>query len=179
MPSSNKTPNLQLNSWIGSDIPKMADFNADNTLVDTAFAQLREEIQNASPGQGGSDPRLDTHLADESVHLSGEDRLALSDSAPLVGTYTGDGNPFQGITLGFRPRHGFVFADSTAIMTLNAAGNAQFTHFAVMTRQGCTAGVETIPTGFRAMQLGSANQGGQTSIGLNKEGQLYIYLVWR
>ncbi len=179
MPSSNKTPHLKLNSWIGSDIPKMADFNTDNTLLDAAFAQLQDQIANGIPGPGGADPRLDDHLADGEVHLSPEDRTSLADSAPVVGTYLGDGNPFQGIVLGFRPRFGFVFADNTPIMTLNAAGNAQFTHFAVMTRQGCTSGVETIPTGFQAKQLGSANQGGQTSIGLNKDGQLYIYLAWR
>lgn len=30
MSSSNKTANLQLNSWIGTDRPKMADYNSDN-----------------------------------------------------------------------------------------------------------------------------------------------------
>jgi hypothetical protein len=178
MPSSNKTPYLKLNSWIGSDIPKMADFNADNALLDAAFAQLQEQI-NDIPGEGGADPRLDNHLADQEAHLSAQDRADLASSAPVVGTYVGDGNPFQGIVLGFRPRFGFVFAENTPIMTLNAAGNAQFTHFAVITQQGCTSGVETIPTGFQAKQLGSANQGGQTSIGLNKDGQLYVYRVWR
>lgn len=179
MPSSNKTPHLKLNSWIGSDIPKMTDFNNDNALLDAAFAQIQEQIANGIPGDGGADPRLDNHLTDEEIHLNQEDRLFLANSAPVLGTYRGDGNPFQGIVLGFRPRYGFLFAENTPVMTLNAAGNAQFTHFAVITRQGCTSGVETTPTGFQAKQLGSANQGGQTSIGLNKDGQLYIYLAWR
>lgn len=184
MASSNKTPGLALNAWIGSDVPKMADFNADNALLDTAFSALGQRVQALEEGGGGSggggnDPRLDAHLADGEAHLSAQDRETLNQSAPVIGTYTGDGNPFQAVVTGFRPRYGVVFGAELPIMTLNAAGNAQFTHFGVMTRQGCTSGVETLSTGFKALQLGSAGAAGQTSIGLNQSGQQYVYLVWR
>lgn len=182
MASSNKTPHLGLSSWIGSDIPKMEDFNTDNALVDAAVTQLREQLDSIGQGgggEGGEDPRLNAHLADGQAHLSQEDRALLEAGAPEIGTYTGDGNPFQGIVLGYRPRYGFVFAQDTPIMTLNAGGTAQFTHFAVMSRQGCTSGVETTVVGFKAMQLGSANENGQTSIGLNQNGQTYVYIAWR
>ncbi len=36
MASTNMTEHLKLNQWIGSDKPKMADFNADNRKVDQA-----------------------------------------------------------------------------------------------------------------------------------------------
>lgn len=39
MASSQKTP-LGFNKWIGTDMPQMADFNADNDLSDTKFSNV-------------------------------------------------------------------------------------------------------------------------------------------
>lgn len=169
MPSSNKTPSLLLNSWVGSDIPKREDFNADNALLDQAIDELRRQLDAMETGSGGDSAALEAHIADESAHHA----------APIIGSYSGNGNPFQGIVLGFRPRFGFVYAQDQPIMTLNAAGSAQFTHFAALTRLGSTLGIEATSTGFKAIQSGSANQSGQTSIGLNAGNQNYIYLMWR
>lgn len=182
MPSSNKTPTLLLNSWIGSDIPKMEDFNADNQLTDQAVSQLQErveELEKHGGGGGGQDPRLDAHLKDEEVHLTTADREILATCLPVAGTFTGDGNPFQSIILGYRPRFGFVYAKDKPVTTMNASGNAQFSHLGILSRSGCTSGVEISSTGFKATQLGSANQSGQTSIGLNQSGQVYTYLIWK
>ena len=43
MSSTNKTKNLQLNSWIGSDRPKREDFNADNSIIDKAITDHVED----------------------------------------------------------------------------------------------------------------------------------------
>lgn len=43
MASTNKTETLGLNQWIGSDKPKMEDFNSDNRLIDTALAGHRAD----------------------------------------------------------------------------------------------------------------------------------------
>ena len=40
MPSSQKTPNLALNSWSGADKPKMDDFSSDNQKLDAAFHRM-------------------------------------------------------------------------------------------------------------------------------------------
>lgn len=69
MSSSNKTANLQLNSWIGTDRPKMADYNSDNEKIDAAFG---------------------SHTGDMQTHLSQEDRERL-ETPVYVGTYFGDG----------------------------------------------------------------------------------------
>ena len=55
MASTNKTETLGLNQWIGSDKPKMEDFNSDNRLIDTALAG---------------------HRADQTVHVSAQERAA-------------------------------------------------------------------------------------------------------
>ena len=47
MASTNKTANLDLNQWSLSDKPEMADFNADNTKIDTVVsAHLAENAAN-------------------------------------------------------------------------------------------------------------------------------------
>lgn len=44
MPSLNKTSELGLNQWSGSDYPKRDDFNNDNLIVDNAIKDLRKRI---------------------------------------------------------------------------------------------------------------------------------------
>lgn len=57
MPSTAKTKTLRLNQFVGSDKPKMDDFNYDNTQLETVV--------------GG-------HLADAQKHLTSEERKAWS-----------------------------------------------------------------------------------------------------
>ena len=40
MSSTNKTTNLELNQWVGTDPVLMADFNADNAKIDAAVQSL-------------------------------------------------------------------------------------------------------------------------------------------
>ena len=58
MPSTNKTPNLQLNNWVGSDRPKREDFNSDNTKIDTAYKSLLDKMA----GIGGFEKRTYAEL---------------------------------------------------------------------------------------------------------------------
>ena len=39
MGSTNKTGDLELNQWIGSDVPKMEDFNRDNEILDKTISE--------------------------------------------------------------------------------------------------------------------------------------------
>ncbi len=41
MASTNKTPNFELNQWVGTDPVLMEDFNADNVKIDAALAALK------------------------------------------------------------------------------------------------------------------------------------------
>jgi hypothetical protein len=53
MASTNKTANLDLNQWSLSDKPEMADFNADNTKIDTAVsAHLAENVLTSGGAHG-------------------------------------------------------------------------------------------------------------------------------
>lgn len=89
MASTNSTEHLQLNQWSGTDRPKMADFNADNQKIDGA---------------------LHAHTADGAAHVSAQERAAWTGAVPVLGSYEGDGQPMQEISLGFSPAFGIVFA---------------------------------------------------------------------
>ncbi len=52
MASTNHTPHLELNQWIGTDPVLMSDFNADNAKIDAAFAQLPHVVTGSYTGNG-------------------------------------------------------------------------------------------------------------------------------
>jgi len=177
MPSSEQTATLGLNRWRGSDIPTREDFVSDNEILDSAIAAL----QQSGGGEGGPDPRLDTHLADQQVHLTPEDRQALSAgaSAPVVGTFVGDGHVFQTIALGFRPRYGFVFASNQPLSAMGSNGMFSTTMGGFLSNLGHTRGLESLATGFRAAQHETGAVTGTTYHAFNRTGVTYVYVMWR
>lgn len=42
MPAAAKTPNIQLNQWLGNEYPKRLDFNEDNLAIDTAIKAVQD-----------------------------------------------------------------------------------------------------------------------------------------
>lgn len=46
MPSTNKTPNLQLNQWAGNEYVKRQDFVDDNKKIDDAYKELNKKFEN-------------------------------------------------------------------------------------------------------------------------------------
>ncbi|MCL2857680.1 MAG: hypothetical protein FWE19_08205 [Oscillospiraceae bacterium] len=177
MPSSEQTANLGLNRWRGSDIPTREDFVADNEILDSAIAALQ---QGGGGEGGGPDPRLDTHLADRQMHLTLEERQALDTGpgVPVMGTFTGDGQAFQTIVLGFRPRFGFVFASGQPVSSIGSNGNFTTTMSGFLSLSGQTRGLEATATGFRAMQHETGTVTGTTYHAFNRAGVTYVYVVW-
>jgi len=176
MPSSDKTPAIGLNRWRGSDIPMREDFVQDNLILDGVISAL----QTGGGGGPGNDPRLDTHMADQNVHLSDADREALSAaSAPVIGEYIGNGQNFIGVTLGFRPRLGFVFAEARALIETGGNGLFQVSRAGIVTNIGVSRGLASAATGFRAYQNESGAVTGTDYQGLNRQGVRYIYIMWR
>ena len=179
MPSSEQTAALGLNRWRGSDIPTREDFVSDNEILDSAIAALQ---QGGGVEGGGPDPRLDAHLADQEVHLTQEDRQALSApgaGAPEMGTYVGDGQGFQTVVLGFRPRFGFVFASNQPISPIGSNGMFTTTMAGFLSLVGQTRGLEATFTGFRASQHETGSVTGTTYHAFNRTGVTYVYVMWR
>ena len=177
MPSSEQTPALGLNKWLGSDIPTREDFVADNEILDSAIAALQKS--GGGGESGGTDPRLDTHLADLEVHLTPADRQALGAGTPVMGTFVGDGQIFQTVALGFRPSFGFVFAGNQPLTAIGSNGNFATTMAGFVSNHGHTRGLETTVSGFRAEQWEGGTATGTTYFALNRTGVTYVYVMWR
>lgn len=91
MSSTNKTENLKLNSWIGSDKPQRTDFNYDNEVIDKTIAE---------------------HTSDTVSHINSEERDRW-DNYMFEGIYFGDGSTERTINTRcpFPAKFGIVFAD--------------------------------------------------------------------
>lgn len=152
MASSSSTANLHLNQWLGSDKPKMEDFNSDNRKMDEAVG---------------------AHFANEERHIRAEERLSWNAGIPVMGTYTGDGQSSQRITLGFRPYFGMVFAIDQAVVRVSGSNAILFTAF--LGPNGASIGVSANETGFDAYYTPTAIGGRITNMNVSEIVYQYIF----
>lgn len=112
MSSTNKTANIQLNSWSASDKPKRDDFNYDNEVLDSV---------------------LQNHFVDDLRHCTGVDR-DLWTNRFYHGMYFGDGTLSRTIVTNcpFEPKFVIVFASArpTSVMDFNEQKKYNYTAFA-------------------------------------------------
>lgn len=122
MSSTNKTENLKLNSWIGSDKPQRTDFNYDNEVIDKAISQ---------------------HTADTVSHINSEERDRW-DNYMYEGTYFGDGELERTINTKcpFPARFGIVFANNRppSIITFEETQKANL--FGFFSLRACSSGLD-------------------------------------
>lgn len=104
MSSTEKTPNLSLNKWAGSDTPKRADFNYDNETIDTVVG---------------------THINNPSIHISDSERDKWN--APFhIGSYIGDGANNRVIRLDFTPKILIIYANGIPLSVYDKDSNKVF-----------------------------------------------------
>lgn len=103
MSSTNKTPNLGLNSWVGPDKPKMADFNFDNNIVDESFASLMGAINSHSSSPvhitvtdreniDKNKSNLDAHINSASIHTTQGEKDLFAGAAASISAHIASGN---------------------------------------------------------------------------------------
>lgn len=154
MSSSNKTSYLGLNQFIGSDKPKMEDFNTDNRLLD-------EKIQQ--------------HLQSQ-LHLNEQQRKRLESPSYLIGSYTGDGTAKRTILVEQPIGFGFVFMVGEGLHYAVTTLGENHIFSAVMTPKGCSKGISITSGGFSVLQSGSSTPDGKKNM-LNQSGKTYLYLI--
>lgn len=156
MPSTNNTQNLELNQWIGTDKPKMADFNDDNLKLDAAM--------------GG-------HLADAIRHLTGAERTAWNAGAPVIGSYVGDGTHPRALGMGFVPSFGVVFAvDMNIVQSVGSTGD-MLVYSAFLSKWGCSQGA-ALDAG-EILLLDDSQVNSNCIACLNQSGVTYVYILFR
>ena len=122
MSSTNKTPNLKLNSWVGIDVPCREDFVRDNNIIDN---------------------KVSSHCADNSIHIKDEEREVWNTPIHLQ-TYFGDGSDYQTVELycDFEPKWGFVYAAQYPTSRCDVRNNTNYHYFGFFTRGVTEAGLE-------------------------------------
>lgn len=122
MASTNKTTNYGLNQWIGSDIPKRADFNSDNSIIDST---------------------LGTHILNKDIHITAAERT-LWNTQCVVGFYLGTGSATREINVGYQPKVVIVYAVDKPI-----GSNTTNSYSAIGTKNSPSLGIEITPLGFK------------------------------
>lgn len=159
MSSSNKTANLGLNSWLGSDKPSRADFNSDNEIIDGYFNQ---------------------HSTDMEMHLSESDRERLLEPY-YVGTYFGDGETSRTIEAecSFNPTFGIIFCLNYPLGVNQYDAKVHNNYTAIMSVRGGTLGAK-----LSGKKIIIAHAGAEATINseksmLNLMGLTYCYILFR
>ena len=154
MSSTEKTSNLKLNLWIGTDKPTRLDFVTDN-----------QKIESAVSG----------HTNNTAIHLSTDDRSRLNQ--PFVtGYYAGDGNSTQTITLPFVAKSVIVYKKGTPSVIKNSSGELLCnTAIAIPSNGG--SGCTVSGTVLTVQQSTSAVDGALYN--MNASGGQYAYIAYK
>ena len=155
MPTENKTANLGLNSWLGTDKPQRADFVEDNIIIDTAITN---------------------HLNDFDLHFSSDDRTLLKNPFK-IGVFAGNGSSSQDITFDFYPRIVFVFLRNAPFTEYDSSNGYTKVNAAVVAANGGggTIGASLFLDTLTVSQSTSASNGRFK----NASGSQYFYIAFK
>lgn len=159
MSSSNKTANLGLNSWLGSDKPSRTDFNSDNEIIDSYF---------------------NNHTTDMQMHLSESDRERLEEPY-YIGTYFGDGKTRRTIDTQcpFNPTFGIIFCINYPMGISNYETKMHYNYAAFVSIRGGNLGASLSGNQINVVHsLEEATLEAENST-LNNTGLTYFYILFR
>ncbi len=114
MSSTNKTPHLKLNSWVGVDVPCREDFVRDNNIIDS---------------------RVSSHCDNTKIHITDQERNNWNNPI-YIQTYIGDGHDNQIINLycDFEPRWGIVYVSQYPTNRCDFRNNTNYHFFGFFTK---------------------------------------------
>lgn len=160
MSSTNKTSNLQLNSWIGSDKPKREDFNTDNEIIDMAITQ---------------------HVKNANVHITSSERDSWNNYM-FTGVYFGNGTTERVITTEcpFEAKIGFVYANNRPVTIVRFDEGKKINYLGIFGVFANTLGIKlnadcksfTVENSASAMTV-------KEYANFNESGVTYHYIMFR
>ena len=158
MSSTNKTSNLGLNRWIGSDIPKREDFVNDNLILDSVIS---------------------SHNDNSELHVTQSEKDKWNSSMEII-KYVGDGSGSRTVNLncGFEPRFGVIFATGTFPSLHDFAHGGNYNYFAVVSSNGSTRGAALSGSTLTLTQSAVAVSTSEYQ-SFNESGKTYVCVVFR
>lgn len=151
MASTNKTPNLNLNQWIGSDKPKRIDFNGDNSIIDNVCG---------------------SHINNNDIHITVEER-DFWNTQIYVGFYFGTGHHENIIELGYKPKAVFIYSTDKPLGIIDGES-----YSGMATGLSANLGIKINENGFSVYNGSSHSQNGIIP-SFNKPGIDYGYIVFK
>ncbi len=152
MASTNKTPYLGLNQWLGTDKPTRSDFALDNSILDE---------------------KVGSHINASLQHLTSEEKEKL-DNPYVIKIIQGTGDKIRTVTLDFTPSIALCFIpDAPMCVTENGVStvNAAFS----ISDVGGSGGIIIAEN---AVKLRNTTDG-NTVFNLNASGTQYILAAFR
>lgn len=121
MSSTRRTVFLGLNSWLGSDVPKMEDFNRDNVIIDNAVG---------------------IHMNSTEKHITNAEREKWN-NVYTVFTYLGNGsaNRTVNIDCSFNPTWGIIFAANKVPSVTDFNNTSDYNYFGIVSQRGSMPGI--------------------------------------
>ena len=158
MSSTNKTDNLKLNSWIGTDKPKREDFVNDNFIIDKAITD---------------------HINDQNVHITAADIENLGTTI-ISDVVNGTGEAYCEHTLSFSPKFVIVYTIGKPLCEYNTTNNYTVCNagIAYMNQSGSTSGLEIIDNTLVMYQTQETPTNGIFR-NLNASGAQYRYIAFK
>lgn len=158
MSSTNKTKFLGLSSWVSTDVPKMADFNEDNGIIDIAISE---------------------HYNDTQAHIDNNERETWN-TPYYIGSYYGNGQETQKVATKcpFTPSFGIIFSISTAPALTDFSSSMNYNYSAFVTPRGGTVGATLTGTEFTVKQSTGPITSNEYAA-LNAVGHTYMYILFR
>ncbi len=158
MSSTNKTTNLKLNDWVGTDVPQREDFNADNQRIDSAFG---------------------SHIGNTTVHITQAER-ELWELPFYYYNYFGNGQTTRTVEVPspFTPRFAIVFADGMAPTVCKFSSSANYHYVAFGSQTRSTIGL-TLSGTTLTVEQSVAPVTGQEYACLNQNATTYAVLFFR
>ena len=159
MPTNNKTQNLHLNSWLGTDKPKREDFVSDNEILDSTIS---------------------AHTTNTSVHLSAADRVKLESSRISLIPLTGDGKAAKHHTLDITPEFVIVYLAESPLEEFDKTNNCMICNGGVCYGEGYggTAGMSLTGNTLTLLQSQSVPSSGPF-LNLNQSCQQYFCVAFK
>ncbi len=158
MSSTNKTPNLELNNWVGSDIPKREDFNEDNNILDWTIG---------------------SHLDNTTMHTTAAEKTKIN-SPFVITAYTGNGSSSRQITITseFEPKWGLVFKTGYTPQIMDIDNRTEYNYFGIFTQNGSNIGLSLSGKKLTVQQSATSVLGNEIR-SYNENGSSYIIIAFR
>lgn len=159
MSSTNKTKNLKLNQWVGSDIPQRTDFVNDNDIIDKA---------------------IHNHTIDNTAHCSSDEKEKWNNPYYIT-TYTGDGTNVRTLDIGcpWPISWGIVLANGYTANVADFENEKDYQFLNVFSNKGSIYGVSIVSGNqLKLVQSSIAFMNSELRC-FNQTGVTYVVIAFR